>query len=453
MDRRSVLLVATMASFLTPFMGSAVNIALPSIGEEYALDAVLLTWVATAYLLAAAMFLVPFGRLSDLMGRKRIFLWGMVVITILSLALGLSPSGEMVVVLRFVQGIGAAMVFGTGLALLTSVYPKEDRGKVLGINVAAVYVGLSVGPFVGGLITQELGWRWVFFLIVPMGVLVIGTVLWKLKGDIAGAKGEPFDLPGAVMYSLAITFVLLGFSSLPGTLGIALLVAGLLGTFLFIFWGYYAQSPLLDIKLFLHNRVFAFSNLTALIHYSATFAIAFLLSLYLQIVKGMPPTQAGLVILVQPILMAIFSPLTGRLSDSVEPRLVASLGMTLTTGGLAMLTFLTKDTEILMITLSLVIIGIGYSLFSSPNTNAIMSAVEPRSYGVASGTVGTMRLLGQVFSMGIATMLFAVFLGREQITPELEDEFMMAVNVAFAIFTFLCFLGIFASLARGKLRD
>ena len=187
MDRRSVLLVATMASFLTPFMGSAVNIALPSIGEEFAMDAVLLSWVATAYLLAAAMFLVPFGRLSDLMGRKRIFLWGMVVITVLSLALGMSLSGEMVVVLRFLQGIGAAMVFGTGLALLTSVYPKEERGKVLGINVAAVYVGLSVGPFVGGLITQELGWRWVFFLIVPMGIMVIGTVLWGLKGDIAGA--------------------------------------------------------------------------------------------------------------------------------------------------------------------------------------------------------------------------------------------------------------------------
>ena len=453
MDRRSVLLVATMASFLTPFMGSAVNIALPSIGEEFAMDAVLLSWVATAYLLAAAMFLIPFGRLSDLMGRKRVFLWGMVVITGLSLALGMSLSGEMVVVLRFVQGIGAAMVFGTGLALLTSVYPKEERGKVLGINVAAVYVGLSVGPFVGGLITQELGWRWVFFLIVPMGILVIGTVLWKLKGDIAGAKGEPFDLPGAVMYSLAITLVLLGFSSLPGTMGIALMVAGLLGAFLFIFWGYHASSPVLDIKLFLHNRVFAFSNLTALIHYSATFAIAFLLSLYLQIVKGMPPTQAGLVILVQPILMAIFSPLTGRLSDRVEPQRVASVGMALTTIGLAMLTFLTTETDLLMITLALVVIGIGYALFSSPNTNAIMSAVEPRFYGVASGTVGTMRLLGQVFSMGIATMLFAVFIGREQITSELEDEFMMAINVAFAIFTFLCFLGIFASLARGKLRD
>ncbi len=453
MDRRSVLLVATVASFLTPFMGSAVNIALPTMGDEFEMDAVLLSWVAIAYLLATAMFLLPFGRLADLVGRKRVFLLGMVLITALSLALGLSVSGEMVVALRFVQGIGAAMVFGTSIALLTSVYPKEERGKVLGINVAAVYIGLSMGPFLGGVITQELGWRWVFLLMVPLGLMVIGIVLWRLKGDIAGARGESFDIPGTVLFSLSITFVLLGFSTLPDTTGVALLVAGLLGTFLFLFWGYYARSPVLDIKLFLHNRVFAYSNLAALIHYSATFAIAFLLSLYLQYVRGMSPTEAGLVILVQPVLMAFFSPLTGKLSDTVEPRQVASMGMALTTVGMALLVFLTPETDLLAITLALVIIGIGYALFSSPNTNAVMSSVEARFYGVASGTLGTMRLLGMVISMGIATMLFAVFIGREQISPGLQDEFMMAMTVAFAIFTFLCFLGIFASLARGKLRD
>ncbi len=453
MDRRSVLLVATVASFLTPFMGSAVNIALPTMGDEFEMYAVLLSWVAIAYLLATAMFLLPFGRLADLVGRKRVFLWGMVLITVLSLALGLSVSGEMVVALRFVQGIGAAMVFGTSIALLTSVYPKEERGKVLGINVAAVYIGLSMGPFLGGVITQELGWRWVFLLMVPLGLMVIGIVLWRLKGDIAGARGESFDIPGTVLFSLSITFVLLGFSTLPDTTGVALLVAGLLVTFLFLFWGYYARSPVLDIKLFLHNRVFAYSNLAALIHYSATFAIAFLLSLYLQYVRGMSPAEAGLVILVQPVLMAFFSPLTGKLSDTVEPRQVASMGMALTTVGMALLVFLTPDTDLLAITLALVIIGIGYALFSSPNTNAVMSSVEARFYGVASGTLGTMRLLGMVISMGIATMLFAVFIGREQISPGLQDEFMMAMTVAFAIFTFLCFLGIFASLARGKLRD
>ena len=452
-DRRSILLVATVASFLTPFMGSAVNIALPSIGQEFDMDAVLLSWVATSYLLAAAMFLVPFGRLADLIGRKKVFLWGMAIITVLTVALGLSMSGWMVVILRFIQGIGAAMIFGTGLALLTAVYPKEERGTVLGINVAAVYLGLSMGPFLGGLITEQLGWRWVFFVIAPMGLLVIGIVLWRVKGDLAGSKGERFDIQGAVLYSIAITLVLLGFSTLPGRGGMALIAAGALAGLLFLFWGSWASSPVLDVNMFRNNRVFAYSNLAALIHYSATFAIAFLLSLYLQYIKGMSPQEAGMVILVQPIMMAIFSPLTGRLSDVVEPRVVASIGMAITTAGLAAFVFLTPETDILLITWALVVIGIGYALFSSPNTNAVMSSVEAKSYGVASGTIGTMRLLGQVFSMGIATVLFAIFIGRVQISPSLHDEFMMAVNVAFMIFTVLCFLGIFASLARGSLRN
>lgn len=452
-DRRSVLIVATVASFLTPFLGSAVNIALPSIGQEFHMDAVLLSWVTTSYLLAAAMFLLPFGRLSDILGRKRVFLWGMAVITVLTAALCLSFSGWMVVILRFVQGIGAAMVFGTGLALLTAVYPKEERGTVLGINVAAVYIGLSLGPFLGGVITEQLGWRWIFFFIALLGLLVILITLWKVKGDLAGSKGERFDVQGAVLYSLSITLVLLGFSTLPGSGGIALIAAGALAGLLFLFWGSWAKDPMLDVNMFRNNRVFAYSNLAALIHYSATFAIAFLLSLYLQYVRGMSPQEAGLVILVQPIMMAFFSPLTGRLSDVVEPRLVASVGMAITTVGLAAFVLLTPETDILLITWALVVIGIGYALFSSPNTNAVMSSVEARAYGVASGTIGTMRLLGQVFSMGIATVLFAVFIGREQITPPLHDEFMVAVNVAFGIFTVLCFFGILASLARGSLRD
>jgi MFS family permease len=209
----------------------------------------------------------------------------------------------------------------------------------------------------------------------------------------------------------------------------------------------------LDIRLFVHNRVFAFSNLAALINYSATFAVAFLLSLYFQLVKGMAPQEAGLVLLVQPLLQATFSPLMGRLSDRVEPRLVATAGMALTTVGLAMLVALTEATELPIIVLALCLLGMGFALFSSPNTNAVMSSVVPRQFGVASGTVSTMRLLGQVFSMGIATMLFAVFIGREQITPAQHGAFLDAVNIAFAIFTVLCFLGIFASMARGSLGE
>ena len=452
-DRRAVLAVATLASFLTPLMSAAVNLALPSMAREFEMDAVLLSWVATGYLLAAAVFLLPFGRLSDIIGRKRVFLWGMVVITVVSVALGFSVSGWMVIALRFVQGIGAAMVFGTGIALLTAVYPKEQRGVVLGINVAAVYAGLTLGPIIGGVLTDALDWRWVFWSMAPMTLSVIVLVLWRIKGDLAGSEGERFDVYGAVIYSLAITFVLLGFSNLPSHSGVALIAAGGLAAFLFIVWGTWVKDPVMDLNLFWRNRVFAYSNLAALIHYSATFAIGFLMSLYLQYVRGMPAIEASMVILWQPATMVAGSLVAGKWSDVDEPRLVASLGMAITTAGLAAFIFLTAETDLVVIIGILIIIGMGYALFSSPNTNAVMSAVGPKVYGVASATIGTMRLLGQVFAMGIATVLFAVFIGRQQITPDLHDEFMAALNVAFVIFTVLGVLGVRASMARGNLRD
>ena len=195
--KAAVLLVATLASFLTPFMGSSVNIALPSIGRHFGMDAVSLSWVATAYLLAAAVFLVPFGKLADIYGRKRVFTLGMMVYTVASLFLALSPSAAMLIAFRVVQGIGSAMIFGTAVAMLTSVFSPQERGRALGVNVAAVYLGLSLGPFLGGLLTEHFGWRSVFWFNVPLGLLIIAAVFWKLKAEWAEARGERFDLGGS----------------------------------------------------------------------------------------------------------------------------------------------------------------------------------------------------------------------------------------------------------------
>ena len=196
-SRRAALLVTTVGTFLTPFMGSSIAIALPSIGHDLAMDAILLGWVATAYILAAAMFLVPIGRIADIYGRKRIFTCGMLTYTIASLLSAISTSATMLISFRVLQGIGGAMIFSTGVAILTSVFPPQERGRVLGINAAAVYTGLSVGPFVGGLLTQYLGWRSIFWINVPLGLLIIALVCWKLKGEWAEARGEKFDVVGS----------------------------------------------------------------------------------------------------------------------------------------------------------------------------------------------------------------------------------------------------------------
>lgn len=447
-----VLIAATLGAFITPFMGSSINIALPSIGKELEMDAVLLGWVATSYLIAAAMFLVPFGRIADIYGRKRIFTYGILLFTSSSLLCALSTSATMLISFRVLQGIGGAMIFGTGVAMLTSVFPLGERGRALGINVAAVYLGLSLGPFVGGFLTQHLGWRSIFIANVPLGLIVIALILWKLKGDWATAKGERFDLPGSLIYSLMLVAIMYGFSLLPAMAGGWLILAGVLALVAFVWWEMRVQSPVLNIGLFRNNAVFAFSNLAALINYSATFAVAFLLSLYLQYIKGFSPQYAGVILISQPVVQAVFSPIAGRLSDRIEPRILASAGMALTVVGLSMFTFLSADTSLAFIIGGLVLLGFGLALFSSPNTNAVMSSVENRSYGVASATLATMRQVGMMLSMGVAMLLFAVYIGRVQITPEYHELFLRSVKVAFIIFACFCFGGIFASLARGRVR-
>ncbi len=450
--KRSTLFIATLSSFMTPFMGSSINIALPSIGKKFQIDAVLLSWVATAYLLAAAISLVPFGRLADIYGRKRIYKYGIGIFTITSFLSAISISAPMLITFRIFQGIGSAMIFATGIAILSSVFPPQERGKALGINVAAVYTGLSLGPILGGFLTQHLTWRSVFLINVPLGLIIIFLVLWKLKGEWAEAKGERFDLSGSIIYSLSIIAIMYGISLLPSMKSLWIILFGLFGILAFVKWEIKVETPVYDLNLFRTNRVFAFSNMAALINYSATFAVAFLLSLYLQYIKELSPQSAGLVLIAQPIVMAIFSPFAGRLSDRIEPRIVASIGMTLTAIGLFLFTFLNKDSSLEFIIACLIILGFGFAFFSSPNTNAIMGSVEKRFYGLASGSVGTMRLLGMMISMGIATLIFTLYIGRVQITVEYYPVFIKSVKAAFFIFAVLCFGGIFASLVRGRLR-
>jgi EmrB/QacA subfamily drug resistance transporter len=451
-SKRVVLLVATTASFIFPFMGSAVNIALPRLGKELSLDAVMLGWIATAYLLSSATFLVPFGRIADIYGRKKIFTCGIVIFTISSLFAGMASSAHMLISCRVFQGIGGAMLAGTAVALLTTVFPANERGKVLGINIAAAYIGLSLGPVLGGILTQHLGWRSIFFINVPLGLAVIGVVLWKLKGEWTGAKGEKFDFAGSVIYSLALVALVYGFTLLPAMSGVWLIVGGIIGLSAFTRWEIRTRSPVLDISLFKNSRAFTFSNLAALINYSATWAVSLLISLYLQYLKEFNPQSAGLILVAMPAMQAIFSPLAGRLSDRIEPRMIASAGMALTTAGLVIFIFLNEETPLAFIIGNLLLMGLGFALFSSPNTNAVMSSAPKTAYGVASATLATMRQVGMVFSMGVAMLMFTLYMGRVQITTEYYPLFQESMKTSFIIFAILCFGGIFASLARGKVR-
>jgi EmrB/QacA subfamily drug resistance transporter len=449
-NRNTLLFVITLTSVVNPFLGAAVNIALPKISEEFSMNAVTMSWVAMSFLLSSAVFLIPFGKAADILGRKKVFIFGNLFVAFSSLLCAFSASGIMLIIFRLVQGMGSAMMFGTGVAIITSAFPPHERGKAIGINVSAVYMGLSIAPFAGGFLTQVFGWRSLFLATVPFTFLVILLTIVFIKTEWAEARHEKFDYAGSLIYIIAVSSLMYGFSKLPEASAFVLTGAGIIGLVLFIAMELNRQYPVLNIRLFRNNRTFAFSNLAALINYAATFAIAFVLSLYLQYIKEMKPLQAGAILVMQPFVMMIVASFSGRLSDKYDSRILSSLGMAIIVIGLVLLSLIGNNTGKEYIMISLLILGTGFGLFSSPNTNSIMSSVEKKYLGVASATVGTMRLTGQMISMGIATLIIHVILGDASIELSNHHQFLASVRIIFILFSFLCFLGIFASLARGK---
>lgn len=446
-----ILLTTSLGAFLLPFITSAVNIALPSISMEFSLNSILLNWIPLSFTLAVAIFILPFGRAADIIGRKRLLTWGMLLFAISTVISGFSTGPLMLILFRLLQGISGSAISVTLISILTSVFPAGSRGKALGLNVAMTYIGLSVGPYLGGLMVRYFSWRSVFFFTGILGFIVFFSLL-SLKQEWAEAKGEHFDLRGSVIYAVALIGIIAGFSFVQTKWGVILILVGLAASVIFIFYENKIKYPILKISLFKSNRILAFSSLAALVNYSATFALSFLLSLFLQNNYGYDSATSGLILIAQPIVMAIFSPISGVLSDRVEPQKVATLGMVFTTIGLSFFIFLNKNTGIPYIIAALLILGFGFALFSSPNTNAIMCSVEKKYYGVTSGILGAARTVGQTLSMGIASLIVAIYIGNEQIRPENAPELLAAVKVTFTVLTILCFLGIFASLARGKVQ-
>lgn len=449
----SIVAVVAVTSFMGTFLISSINIALPAIEKSFGLNAVTLSWVVTAFLLATAMFLLPVGRWGDLTGIRRLFKTGVVIFTFASLMCGISGSGIWLISFRYIQGIGAAFTITSGPAILVSSFLPQYKGQVLGISVSAVYLGLAFGPFAGGLLTQYLGWRSIFFVATVLGIFTTVIAFLFLEKDsstVAGSK--KIDLKGTIFYMIGLVALVYGSSRIPAPSGWTLMGAGLLA--LVIFWALESRSsmPVLDTKLFTRNRLFAYSNLAALINYSATFAIVFMLSLYLQKIQGLSPRDAGTVLVAQPAMMAIFSPAAGRLSDRIQPRYLTTLGMAMCTLGLASFAFLSATTSIGLIILLLLWVGLGFACFSSPNMNTIMSSVEKYQYGFASGSAATMRVLGQIVSMTIATLFLAGMLGSRSIETVSDPLFLKAVKWGFISFSLISIAGIYFSYYRGELK-
>jgi multidrug resistance protein len=447
----SALIVTGISSFITPFMLSAVTIALPGIQKSFSIDAVLLTWIATAYILTSSVFLIPIGKIADIYGRKKIYIGGLALFTISNFLCAFAGSIETLILLRIFVGIGAAMHLTTGTAIITSIFSVKERGKALGINVASIYLGLSAGPFIGGLLTNYFTWKSIFISITPLGLLSSALVAFFIKGEWADAKDEKFDLTGSIIYGASLIMVMYGVSVLPSIIGITLTFFGLIGFWRFAVYELKIQHPVFEIRLFKHNKVFTFSSIAALISYASTSTVTILLSLYLQYILNLSPQKAGLVLISQPIMQTVFSPIMGKLSDKIEPRILASSGMIINSVGLFMFIFLKPGISLIYIAGVLLLLGFGYALFSSPNMNAIMSSVGKRHFGIASGAVATMRTIGITLSMAISTLVFSQVIGKTEIIPAVYPAFNMSVKICFIISTVLSFIGIYFSSTRGNL--
>lgn len=441
----AILFVICLSSSLVPFMGSALNLALPYINEDFSINASLSGWIPTSYMLSTAIFQIPCAKFADMIGRRKVFVWGLILFILFTVLSGVASSVVSLIIYRFLSGIGSAMIFGTSAAILMSAIPLQKRGQALGINAATVYFSLAAGPFLGGILTQYWGWQSIFYISALIAFLVLIGALFAIKENWKEERKQTFDITGSALYALGLSAIIYGFTILPAILGFILLVVGIFIMVVFSVYENKQTNPVFNIKVFFENRVFKYSSLSALINYSATFAISFMLSLYLQYVRGLSPRDAGFILIVQSIMMAVVSFASGKLSDKMSASFLSTLGMSIIFVGLIGLCFIGESTNFYIIIALLILIGFGFGVFSSPNMNILMSSVDKQYYGFASATAGTMRLVGQSLSMGIAMMSISLLIGDIKFSAAVHTELMYSMRITFIICSVLCLFGVYAS--------
>ena len=464
--RWTVLLIASIGSLMGPLDSTIVSVTLPTISQELGMDYSTSVWVPTAYLAVTAALLLTMGRLSDVRGRKPIYVAGFGLFALGSLLCSLSQNGEQMILFRGLQGIGAAALMATATALVTDAFPPQERGKALGINAMSVYIGLSLGPPLGAVLTGTLGWRSIFWVNIPIAATVIMLAQWKIAKPSRPRPDTRFDLAGASSFAIGLVafLIALTFGESWGwtsafTLGLIVLAVAMFAIFV-VNEGRLGKCAMFQLDLVTRNRLFAAGNLSALLNYTAYFGVSFILSFYLQRVLGMDLYTTGLVLLSMPLVMSVLSPISGWMSDRVGSRALASAGMFIMAAGLLLMSTLTATSSAAEVVAWFVILGVGMGLFSSPNTSAIMGCVEGDRLGVASGTLSTMRTVGQSMSLAIMGALIAtasstelvsaLFMGAPLPPGTADEDFIRGMALAFRVSAGIAVAGALASLARGR---
>lgn len=446
-EKNMVLIASSVAIFITPAMASMVNLALISIGNDFNIGTHDLGWITTTFFISSVAFLLPAARVADLYGKKRTFIIGCIIVLIGNLLSSLATDFWMLCFFRIITGAGAAFISCTGISMIMEVFSRDERGKALGINTAFVYLGASLGPVIGGLLTDALGWRSIFYIIIPMTVVALYAIS-QLKYKIINLEGS-FDIKGSIVYGLSIMFAMYGLMNLPSISSIFSLIIGVMLLFVFIYLQKHGNWPLINLSIFKSTR-FSRSIFATLLNYASSYATAFFLSLYLQSIGALSASEASLILLVQPLVQVVLTPFAGKWADSLDLRILPTVGMAITCFGLILLLFVGVNVNMPMIIVALLILGLGYSLFSAPNTLAVMSYVKVNEYSEASSLLSTMRQTGMMLSLGIAMCIISVIMGSaDNLSPENYSLFVQVMRTSWIVFILFSVVGCVISWFRG----
>ena len=448
-EQRNTICVCVITSFITTFMGSALNLSIPSLEEEFKAGAQTVGWVITIYMLTCSALAVPFGRISDRVERRSIMRTGILIFCISSLTAVLSKKMWMLLAFRLMQGIGASMIFSTNIAILVGAFDEEHRGRVLGYSTCATYAGLSAGPVLGGVLNQNFGWRAIFIATAIVSAAAFYGAFFKLpkgekkSGILSLSSKAHLDYAGNILFVVSIVLTMYGLSSLNSLAGAPLILC--LGILFFIFFirtEMKTENPVIDVNLFRKNLPFTLSNLAAMVNYGSNFALSYLMSIYLQVVKGMSSQWAGVILITNTVIMTVLSPFVGRISDRHSPFKMSAAGMALCAAALGLLSFLSEDSSLAKIIMILALSGVGFSFFSTPNTNAVLSCVEREDYGVSASILSTMRSIGHTAGMSVVSAVVGIYIGSGSLKGAGTEVLMKTFHISFFIFTLLCILGI-----------
>lgn len=447
-EKHTVLLAACLAIFINPLVGSMLNLALTAIGDDLDCSTHQLGWLTTLYFLSSVMAMMPAAKLSDIYGKKRIFVIG-IAISVTGLVLS-STSRDiyMLYIFRMFTGVGTAMISCNSVSMISDVYTRHERGMALSIHTACVYIGGSIGPTLGGVITDYIGWRAIFMVIIPMLALSL-VAICRFKYNIKSTPDSGFDGIGSAVYATGVLVTMLGVLSMPELYAFAMIGIGLAVIVGFVIYERRAENPIMDVNLFGNVR-FRRSLLALFLNYAASFSISFVLSLYFQSIGAMSATEAGMILMVQPSLQVVVTLGVGRFIDSLDYRILPTLGMAVLCAALVMMLFFGEEIDLPYAILCLLVAGVGFGLFSSPNTTATMSYVHPSEYNEASGLIATMRQTGMMLSLGLATCLISVFMGSmSSLTEENYDSFLLVMRYTWSICIGFSVVGMVFSWFRG----